>query len=324
MIERSAGGAGESRGGDGGPERSPRPAAERATPDDGPSERRASKRDDAPNANERRAEDSGQKRKRAASDDTGKASKKADRTTDKAEDTTDKGEAKKEKADAKSDDVGDAKQSDAKNSTGNDDADRQAETQPSGDKAAKQVDLTDAKRDNVRSAFGRQKDLKRRTNVDIDISIGRRLPRGWDYRPVPVAVIEIVPEYRDYVFVYAEDEYVICDPNTYEVVAVIPAGGSGTYAAGGSGNADRCPARLTLSRDDRNLILDEARSNDEVDVSNLEVGWSVPADVELRRFPDKVVSEADELSGCRYFVARDQLAIVDPVEEKVVLVIDKG
>ncbi len=264
------------------------------------------------------------KRKRAASDDdTGKASKKADRTTDKAEDTTDKGEAKKEKADAKSDDVGDAKQSDAKNSTGNDDADRQAETQPSGDKA-KQVDLTDAKRDNVRSAFGRQKDLKRRTNVDIDISIGRRLPRGWDYRPVPVAVIEIVPEYRDYVFVYAEDEYVICDPNTYEVVAVIPAGGSGTYAAGGSGSADRCPARLTLSRDDRNLILDEARSSDEVDVRNLEVGWSVPADVELQRFPDKVVSEADELSGCRYFVARDQLAIVDPVEEKVVLVIDKG
>ena len=63
------------------------------------------------------------------------------------------------------------------------------------------------------------------TDVDIDISVGRRLPRDWHFAPVPITVIELVPEYRDYVFVYVEDEYVICDPDTYEVVAVIPAGG---------------------------------------------------------------------------------------------------
>ena len=53
------------------------------------------------------------------------------------------------------------------------------------------------------------------------------MPRDWHFVPVPIAVIEVVPEYRDYVFVYVEDEYVICDPDTYEVVAVIPAGGGG-------------------------------------------------------------------------------------------------
>ena len=41
---------------------------------------------------------------------------------------------------------------------------------------------------------------------NIDISVGRRLPRDWDFVPVPTAVIAIVPEYRDYYFVYVEDE----------------------------------------------------------------------------------------------------------------------
>ena len=101
----------------------------------------------------------------------------------------------------------------------------------------KQVDLSGDKRDRVQSAFRDKSDVKRRTKVDIDISVGRRLPRDWDFAPVPIAVIEVVPEYRDYVFVWVEDEYVICDPVTYEVVAVIPAGGrhhASASSAGGS------------------------------------------------------------------------------------------
>ena len=61
----------------------------------------------------------------------------------------------------------------------------------------------------------------------------------------------------------------------------------------------------------------------EVDVTDLEVGWSVPGDIELERFPEPVLAEESELSPCRYFVADDQLAIVDPDEQKVVLLIDK-
>ncbi len=327
-AERGGGGpAGEALRGDGAPgERSGPSSAERGPQDDGPSERRASKRDDGPSKAERKASDdtkseNSEKRARTADDNDSKPSRKAERTTDKSE-KSDKAEAKKEKADAKADDARDAKQSEANRSTGKDD-NKRADTKPSGDKPAKHVDLTGPKRDNVRSAFGREKDFKRHDRSGIHVSVGRRLPRDWDYRPVPIAVIEIVPEYRDYVFVYAEDEYVICDPDTYEVVAVVPAGGGATYA-GGSGGSDRCPARLSLSRDERELILDEVRMNDEVDVRDLEVGWSVPSNVELQRFPDEVLSKADELDGCRYFVAKDQLAIVDPIEEKVVLVIDKG
>ena len=149
----------------------------------------------------------------------------------------------------------------------------------------------------MQGAFRDKGDFKRRTDVDIDISVGRRLPRDWHFVPVPIAVIEIVPEYRDYVFVYVEDEYVICDPVTYEVVAVIPAGGGGrTYAGGGSGGPRMQHRALRLSEDQRELILQSVRLGREVDVADLEVGWSVPQDIELEKFPTAVLSEAGELA----------------------------
>ena len=98
----------------------------------------------------------------------------------------------------------------------------------------KQVDLSGDKRDRVQTALRDKGDVKHRTDVNIDISVGRRLPRDWDFAPVPIVVVEIVPEYRDYVFVWVEDEYLICDPVTYEVVAIIPASRQSSRARAGS------------------------------------------------------------------------------------------
>lgn len=242
--------------------------------------------------------------KRATKQDPGKEDDKAKRAESKADgdDSPSKATKRSEKGEASTD--------------------TRADTRAAPADSAKSVSLSEDKKGRLRDAFRDVKDAKPRKNVDIGITIGRKLPRDWSFYPIPIAVIDIVPEYRDYVFVYVDDEYVICDPVTYEVVAVIPAGGA-RHAGGGYGTDD-CPARLTLSRDQRELILDSIRSEREIDVGDLEVGWSVPADVELLAFPDEVISEADELGACRYFLARDQLAIVDPREEKVILVIDKS
>ncbi len=132
-----------------------------------------------------------------------------------------------------------------------------------------------------------------------------------------------MPEYRGYVFVYVDDEYVVCDPDTYEVVAVVPVDDGPAYAGGGSGRAE-CSADLALNRDERDLIVELAPREDEVDVSDLEVGWSVPKDIELHEFAEPVLDRADELSACRYFVADNSIAIVDPDESKVVLLIDRS
>ena len=102
---------------------------------------------------------------------------------------------------------------------------------------AKRVDLSGDKRTRVQTAFKGAGDVKHRTNVNIHIAVGTRLPRDWDFVPVPIAVVALVPECRDYVFVYVDDQYVICDPDTYEVVAVLPAERGYAGSSGGGNNS---------------------------------------------------------------------------------------
>ncbi len=45
-----------------------------------------------------------------------------------------------------------------------------------------------------------------------------------------------------------------------------------------------CTERLNRT-DQRELILKSVRLGREVDVADLEVGWNVPGDIELREFP---------------------------------------
>ena len=318
------------------------PAAEGAGRGDGPSAERGAPRGEAsegPSSGER-----GARQKSAEESPRGQGPKgetsKASRSERRADDGDARGSGDKQLK--KSDDDGDkSRQHSADKAESKDlakDAGRQKKDELTDKPAtapkdadtaraekpdrAKQVDLSGDKRDRVQSAFRDKGDVKHRTKVDIDISVGRRLPRDWGFAPVPIAVIEVVPEYRDYVFVWVEDEYVICDPVTYEVVAVIPAGGRHHASASSAGG--ECSARLTLSEDQEEFILKSVRLGHEVDVADLEVGWSVPSDIELETFPAAVLSEADELSACRYFIADDQLAIVDPDEDKVVLLIDKS
>jgi hypothetical protein len=186
----------------------------------------------------------------------------------------------------------------------------------------KKVDLAGDRKERVSTVFRDRHDVKRRTDVDVNISIGARLPSAWDYAPVPVEVVEVVPEYRGYYYTYVDDTYVITDPDSYEVVAVLPVtGGGATYAAGGGSGGGVCSTSLSLTDDERDLLLRSIQLTDEVAVSDIRVGWSVPRDIELRRFPEPVLDRASELAPCRYFIADDQIAIVDPKEEEVVLLV---
>jgi hypothetical protein len=263
-------------------------------------------------------EDSGKKSsKSTAKSDSGNAAS-SKRTSREGSDPTDKSAATKENTPS---DKTDRSATDTSKSTT---TDRSAESKTSGDKA-KHVDLTGDKRTKVQSAFRDAGNVKHRTDVNIDISVGRRLPRDWDFVPVPTAVIAIVPEYRDYYFAYVEDEYVIVEPDTYEVVAVLPAERSQAGASSGrQAGSGQCSAQLSLSSKERELILDNVRGGREADVPDISVGLDVPKGIELQRFPDSVLAEAKALEGCQYFDAGDEIAIVDPNEDKIVLIIDKS
>jgi hypothetical protein len=199
-------------------------------------------------------------------------------------------------------------------------ANKQAST---GDRkeAARHAELSGDKRNRVLTAFHQEANVKHRTNAHVDLRVGRRLPRDFGFVLVPFSVIAIVPEFRDFLFAYVDDDYVICDPETYEIVSIIPTVGGPSYA---SESQDRCSGRISLNADERDLIVDATRHDQRVGVRDLTIGWSVPREITLERFPDRVLSQVGELNSCRYFVAQDQIAIVSPEEEKVVLLIDRS
>jgi hypothetical protein len=186
---------------------------------------------------------------------------------------------------------------------------------------ARHADLSGDKRNRIVTALRETKDVKHRTDGKFDLRVGRRLPRDWAFLPLPLAVVDIVPEYRDYLFAYVDDDYVICDPDTYEIVAIIPVSGHEYAGYGGHG---RCTDRIYLNEDEQDLILHSIRRANRVDVRGLTVGWAVPRDIELLPFPDRVLDRVGELGACRYFVADDQVAVVDPDEDRIVLLIDRA
>ena len=191
---------------------------------------------------------------------------------------------------------------------------------------AKSVDLSGDKKDRLKTSFKSEK-VKPITNVNVDVSVGRRLPRDWDYRPVPQAVVAIVPEYSGYRYVYVEDRYVIVDPDSYEVVYVLEEAGGGSSASvgrsTGEGGADRCSTSLTLSEEDRTFVFEKVRTqSSSVKVGNLEIGVELPSDTRVETFPSEVTTRVTKLDGCRYVFVDDKIAVVDPSNERIVAFIE--
>jgi Protein of unknown function (DUF1236) len=61
------------------------------------------------------------------------------------------------------------------------------------------------------------------TNVNFAISVGTRVPRDVSFHPLPAEVVTIYPEWRGYEFVLVNEQIVVVDPRTLEIVAVIDA-----------------------------------------------------------------------------------------------------
>ena len=139
---------------------------------------------------------------------------------------------------------------------------------------------------------------------------------GTSYRS-PSAVIAIVPEYRDYYFAYVEDEYVIVEPDTYEVVAVLPAETSQAGPSSGrQAGSGQCSAQLSLSSKERELILDNVRGGREADCPTSAWVATFPRVSSFNASPRACLLKLRYLEGCQYFDAGDQIAIVDPDEDR--------
>jgi hypothetical protein len=61
------------------------------------------------------------------------------------------------------------------------------------------------------------------TNVNFSISVGTRVPRDVGFHPLPAEIVTIHPDWRGYEFFLVNNQIVVVNPRTLEIVDVIDA-----------------------------------------------------------------------------------------------------
>lgn len=82
--------------------------------------------------------------------------------------------------------------------------------------------LTSEQRTTVRTSITKL-NVRPVTNVNFSISVGTRVPRGVEFHPLPVEVVNIYPDWRGYEFILVNDQILVVNPRTLEIVAVLEA-----------------------------------------------------------------------------------------------------
>jgi hypothetical protein len=182
----------------------------------------------------------------------------------------------------------------------------------------KRVQATDEQRVRVRERLFKERfsdrkrlDRERIRDKDVRPIVGVHIPRRHRLHRLPIWIVDFAPIYRDYSYVVVEDTICIVDPETYVVVDVLPA------------SSQRADVReLSLTREQMRFVYAEVPKETPVDIRiRLALGAEIPRNVALYTFPDHVLARIPKLESFRYVVVGDDVAIVDPADYSVVLVI---
>lgn len=187
------------------------------------------------------------------------------------------------------------------------------------DQKQDRVQVSEQQRTSVRERLAKENRVERvkRTNINVSINVGTRLPRSVRLHTLPVAIVSLAPSYRSYSYFVLEDETIcIVDPRTYVIVDVIPAG---------TQRADRpVRAHLVLNSDDMRFIYRTVPKERTANVRiRLALGAEVPRDIGLIAFPDDVIERVPDMRRYRYIVSDGEVVIIDPNDYAVALVINE-
>lgn len=81
--------------------------------------------------------------------------------------------------------------------------------------------LTTEQRTKISHAI-RSRHVRVENNINFSIRAGTRVPASIHFYTVPVEIVDVYPEYRGYEYFVAEDEIIVVNPRTREIVAVLP------------------------------------------------------------------------------------------------------
>ena len=93
----------------------------------------------------------------------------------------------------------------------------------SGHAGGASVQLSQDQRTKIKDVIVGDRNVARVDHADFNISVGVAVPRSVHVAVLPPEVVTIVPEYRGFEYVVVGDQLLIIDPNTLEIVAILPA-----------------------------------------------------------------------------------------------------
>jgi hypothetical protein len=180
----------------------------------------------------------------------------------------------------------------------------------------KAVQLSEQQRTSIGQSISKDTHLNRVTNVTFSIDVGTRVPRSVRLVALPASVIAA---YRSYQYFAVDDRICIVDPATYEIVEVI------TISEQTAGRSGPAHGSLVLTEEERLVILQEVDmgGGSTLAPGALTEGAEVPRGVEVRTFPGTVVEKVPKVRDYKFFTTENRVAIVDPQDSRVALVIEQ-
>jgi hypothetical protein len=85
------------------------------------------------------------------------------------------------------------------------------------------VQLSQDQRTKIKDVVVHDRNVARVNNANFSVSVGARVPKDIHVSVLPPEVVTIVPEYRGFEYVLVGDQLLIIDPDTMEIVAILPA-----------------------------------------------------------------------------------------------------
>jgi len=87
--------------------------------------------------------------------------------------------------------------------------------------AAGSAKLSTEQRTKISTAFKQHR--VEPAHLNVSVSVGARVPQSVHFYPIPQEVIVIYPEWRGYDYILVDDQIVVIDPRSHEIVAILDA-----------------------------------------------------------------------------------------------------
>jgi hypothetical protein len=191
---------------------------------------------------------------------------------------------------------------------------------PSRPAGTASTNVNDQQRSQIVDRLRRDRSVSRQ-NINIQVSIGERLPPRARLQRLPPDIVRIAPQYRGFAYTVVEDRVYVVEPRTRRVVDVIIESGPSTrttsiFRSGGG-------ERVVIAQEQRETFKQVARRGMTSAPTSASPGsLSDQSCLQLQAVPEELLRKNPELGQYRYLTIGEQILLVDPRQQKVVEVID--